>query len=110
MLSSSPIQELIKYIEDCFNDKCYQTILLGILSPKKSRFFLPDELKAFEAFAEHSSSKKSQVVRRNELLKIVMKPLETFLEENLQFYLLECNKNYILRALLSAIVESINIP
>jgi hypothetical protein len=44
-------------------------------------------------------------VRRHELLKVILKPLETFFEEHLSFYLLECNKNCVLGQVLHAIVE-----
>jgi uncharacterized protein with von Willebrand factor type A (vWA) domain len=44
-------------------------------------------------------------VRRQELLKVILKPLATFFEEHLQFYLEEMNKNPLLKGVLKAIVE-----
>ena len=38
-------------------------------------------------------------------MKFVLKPMETFFEENLQFYLMEINKNPLLKGVLKAIVE-----
>lgn len=78
---------------------------MGIFSPRSKTIFLPDEIEAFEAFKDLSSSKKTEVVRRQELVKMILKPLEIFFEEHLQFYLLEINKNLILRSVLKAIVE-----
>jgi hypothetical protein len=54
---------------------------------------------------EHTSSKKTPEQRRTELIKAIIKPLETFFEENFQYYLFEINKNLVLRQILSAIVE-----
>ncbi len=41
---------MIKYVDELFNDKCYQNMLVGIFSPKNKRVFMPEEIKAFEAF------------------------------------------------------------
>ena len=66
---------------------------------------MPEEIEAFEAFKDHNASKKPEEVRRSELLKCLLKPLEAFFEENLTYYLLEINKNHILKCVLSCIVE-----
>ncbi len=75
--------EMIKNIDELISDKCFQSIFLGIFSPNNKRYFMQEDIKAFEAYKEHSSSKKPEATRRQELLKIVLKPLETFFEENL---------------------------
>ena len=71
--------------------------------------FRPDEIEAFEAYSQLSTSKKDENVRRQELMKIIMKPLESFFEEHLQYYLQEINKNLILKYLLRAIIECTNL-
>jgi hypothetical protein len=78
---------------------------LGIFNPKSKSIFLKDEIEAFEAYSDYSSSKKPSHIRRQELLKMILKPLETFFEEHLQYYLLDTNKNLILKNVLKAIVE-----
>ncbi len=66
---------------------------------------MPEEIEAFSAFQDKSSSKKPEKIRREELLKVILKPLATFFEEHLQFYLEEINKNPLLKGVLKAIVE-----
>ena len=44
---------------------------------------MAEELEAFDAYKEHITSKKPDEVRRQELLKCLLKPLEAFFEENL---------------------------
>ena len=58
---------------------------------------MAEDLETFDVYSDKSSSKKPDAQRRQELIKVMLKPLETFFEEHLQFYLLECNKNFILR-------------
>lgn len=104
-ISNCFIQELLKSLDELINDKCYQNILMSLFTPKNRSIFLAEELEAFEAFKDRTSSKKPDNIRRAELLKMVMKPIEQFFEEHLQFYLLDINKNPLLRGLLKAIVE-----
>jgi hypothetical protein len=78
---------------------------MGLFVPKSKAVFSAEEIDAFNAFADKSSSKKDDAVRRSEILKMIMKPMEQFFEEHLQFYLAEINKNPLLRGLLKAIVE-----
>ena len=79
---------------------------MSLFTPKSKAIFHQDELDAFNAFADKSTSKKSDAQRRTELLKFILKPLESFFEEHLQFYLMEFNKNPLLKGVLKAIVES----
>ena len=95
----------MKCIDELVNEKCYQNIYMGIFTPKSKQVFLPEEIEAFTAFADKTSSKKPEQTRRHELLKVILKPLETFFEEHLQFYLEEINKNPLLKGVLKAIVE-----
>lgn len=46
-------------MDELINDKCYQNIFMGIFTPKNKTIFHQDELDAFNAYAEKSSSKKS---------------------------------------------------
>ena len=78
---------------------------MSLFTPKNRSIFQAEEIEAFEAFKDRTSSKKPDNVRRTELLKMVMKPMEQFFEEHLQFYLLDINKNPLLRGLLKATVE-----
>ncbi len=71
-----------------------------MLQPMSRRFFLPEEIEAMEALKDKSSSKKSERVRKQELIKAILKPFATFLEENLSYYVMEVNKNHILKCIL----------
>ena len=44
-------------------------------------------------------------MRRAELLQVVTKPLETFFEENMLYYLMDTQKNQLLPKTLSARIE-----
>lgn len=99
------LTELLKSIDELINEKTYQNIYMGIFTPKSKQVFLPEEIEAFSAFQDKTSSKKPEKVRREELLKVILKPLSTFFEEHLQFYLEEINKNPLLKGVLKAIVE-----
>lgn len=99
------ISELLKSVDELFNDKYYQQIIIGMLQPQSKRYFMPEEIDALEAYADKSTSKKSQQVRRQELIKGVLKPYATFLEENISYYVMEVNKNHVLRCLLQVVVE-----
>jgi len=70
------------------------------MHPNSKRYFLAEELDAMVAYKDHTTSKKSEGTRRNELIKSIIKPFCTFLEENLQYYMLEINKNHILKCML----------
>lgn len=78
---------------------------MGIFTPQNKTIFHPDEIEAFNAKKELSTSKKSDAQRRVEILKMILKPLETFFEEHLSFYLMEINKNPLLKGVLKAVVE-----
>ena len=96
---------MLKSLDELINDKCYQNILMGMFTPKSKAIFTAEEIEAFNAQSDKSSSKKSDKQRRLELLKMTLKPMESFFEEHLQFYLLEINKNPLLKGVLKAIVE-----
>ncbi|CDW78334.1 pumilio domain-containing protein kiaa0020 homolog [Stylonychia lemnae] len=99
------ITEILKNIDEFISDKYYQQVIIGVLQPRSKRYFIAEELEAFEALKEHTSSKKPEEVRRAELLKCLLKPLEAFFEENLSYYLLEINKNQVLKCVLQCIIE-----
>lgn len=99
------LTELLKCIDEFINEKTYQNIYMGIFAPKSKQFFLPEEIEAFSAFQDKTSSKKPDKTRREELLKVILKPLATFFEEHLQFYLEEINKNPVLKGVLKGIIE-----
>lgn len=52
-----------------------------------------------------SSSKKDPEVRRKELLQVITKPLETFFEENMLYYLMDTEKNHLLAKTLASRIE-----
>ncbi len=78
---------------------------MGLFTPLSKTIFSQEEIEAFTAWKDHTSSKKDDKVRRLEVLKMVLKPMVKFFEEHLQFYLLEINRNPLLRGVLKAIVE-----
>ena len=99
------MSDIILTVDENINDKCFQAIFLGIINPKSKRYFAAEEILAFEAHQEHSSSKKDAGVRRMELLKIITKPLETFFEEHMQFYLIDISKNPLLAKVFQSRIE-----
>ena len=62
------LSDIMLTIDENINDKCFQSIYLGIINPKSKRFFSQEDIVAFEAHQEHSTSKKDGEVRRKELL------------------------------------------
>lgn len=83
------LNDILLTIDENISDKCFATIFLGIYAPNSKRYFQQDEIDAFEAMQEHSTSKKDPAVRRLELMNICTKPLETFFEENMLWYLMD---------------------
>ena len=81
------LNDILLTIDDNANDRVFQNIFLGIICPKSRRYFSPEDIEAFEALKEHSTSKKDEATRRIELIQSFIKPLEIFYEEKMQFYL-----------------------
>lgn len=81
------LNDILLTIDENITDKYFNTVFLGIYAPKSKRFFQQDEINAFEAKMDLSTSKKDPAVRRIELMNIVTKPLETFFEEHMMWYL-----------------------
>lgn len=99
------LSDVMVTIDENINDKCFQAVYLGIINPKAKRFFTEEDIIAFEAHQEHSSSKKDAAVRRMELLNIITPPLEKFFEEHMQFYLSDISKNLLLAKVFQARIE-----
>jgi hypothetical protein len=99
------ITELLKCVDELINEKFYQNIYLGIFTPQSKLVFTTEEIEAFNAYSDRTTSKKPAATRRLELLQGILKPLESFFEEHLQYHLEEINKNPLLKAVLKAIVE-----
>jgi len=62
------ITELLKCVDELINEKFYQNIYLGIFTPLNKTVFAPEEIEAFTAFHDKSTSKKPEATRRLELL------------------------------------------
>jgi hypothetical protein len=77
------ITELLKCVDELINEKFYQNIFLGIFTPQNKAVFTQEEIEAFTAFQDKTTSKKPAATRRLELLQSIMKPLESFFEEHL---------------------------
>jgi hypothetical protein len=73
----------LKCLDELINEKFYQNIFMGIFTPLSKTVFLPEEIEAFTAFQDRTTSKKPTETRRLELLQGIFKPLETFFEEHL---------------------------
>jgi len=69
------------------------------------RYFTKDDLDAFEANQEQTTSKKNSDVRREELIKVVQGPLEKFFEENMAFYLRDISRNALLSKVMAQRIE-----
>ena len=90
------INDILVTIDDNKNDECFARIFMGIFCPKSKRFFTKDDLEAFEIYSDHNTSKKDPAQRRLELIGGCLKPLETFYEENMLWYLLDTVKSPLL--------------
>jgi len=99
------LQDVLLTLEENITDRCFLNIFLGIYCPKSKRYFLQEEIEAFEAKADRSTSKKDPATRRLELMNIVTKPLETFFEENMLWYLQDTNKCPLLARVFAARIE-----
>jgi hypothetical protein len=99
------INDILLTVDENINDRCFQNIFLGIYAPKSRRFFGEEEVAAFEIYQEHTTSKKDPIVRRDELIKLVTKPLETFYEEHMLIYVMDITKNPLFIKVLQARIE-----
>ena len=99
------LNDILLTLEENINDKSFQTIFLGIFSPESKRYFIQDEIDAFQAYQDKNTSKKDKIQRREELIQAVVGPLEKFYEEHMQFYLLDIAKNPLLAKLLAVRIE-----
>ena len=99
------LSDILVTLDENKHDECFIRLFMGIFSPENKRFFSTDEIAAFKCLQEHSTSKKEGSVRRAELLQVVTKPLETFFEENMLYYLMDTQKNQLLPKTLSARIE-----
>jgi hypothetical protein len=116
------LHEALKLIDDHIEDNFFQSVLISALTlpapiekkkDQKSKvfhnpFLTVDDFKCMRAGADLSTSKKDPVIRHKELVKIVQKPLETFFEEKLQYYLQEPKGNILMKALFIAIAAQGN--
>ena len=116
------LHEAIKVIDDHIEDHFYQSVLISALTlpapidkskDEKTKtfhnpFLTAEDLKCLRAGSQLSTSKKDPVTRHKELVKIVQKPLETFFEEKLQYYLQEPKGNILMKALFIAIAAQGN--
>lgn len=114
------LHEAIKVIDDHIEDHFYQSVLISALTQEAplqkvqkeqkvkvfhNPFLTVDDLKCMQSGKEFSTSKKDPVTRHHELVKIVQKPLETFFEEKLTYYLQEPKGNIVMKALFIAIAS-----
>ena len=104
------MHDVLLQLDDNISDPSYQNVLLSALapltvSPKDATayagtYFIPKEdLAAMGYLLGKSTSKKERSVRGQELIKIVEKPLETFFEEKLGYYLLDTKPNRVMKQL-----------
>jgi hypothetical protein len=99
------VNDLLLTIDENIADKTFQAIFLGIYAPNSKRYFTSEDLAAFEANQEQTTSKKNSDVRREELIKIVQGPLEKFFEENMSFYLRDISRNALLSKVMAQRIE-----
>lgn len=62
------LSDMLLTIDDNKNDEFFSKIFIGMYAPSSKRYFGQDEIDSFDAFKEHSTSKKDSKVRRMELL------------------------------------------
>jgi len=99
------LSDVLVMIDDLKSDECFVKLFMGIFCPDSKRYFSEEELEAFSCLKEHSTSKKDADQRHQEILSIVTKPIETFFEENMLYYLLDTRKNHLLPRVLGARIE-----
>ena len=54
------VSELLKTLDELINDRCYQNIFMGIFTPRSRAVFMAEEVEAFEAFKDATTSKKPE--------------------------------------------------
>jgi len=52
------LADILLVLDDNKDDECFVRLFMGIYAPDNKRFFLPDEIAAFNSLKEHTSSKK----------------------------------------------------
>ena len=92
-------------MDDNKTDESFCKILIGVYHPQAKQYFTADDIEAFDALKERTTSKKDPVIRRKELLQITTMPLEKFFEENMLYYLMDTEKNHLLAKTISARIE-----
>lgn len=103
------IHDLMLKIDDNVTEKTFQNIFIGVYAPKSKRHFDAEEIAAFEAYQEHSTSKKDAEMRRLELLQAICGPLEKFFEEGMAAYLQDINKTPLLAKMMAMRIELGNV-
>lgn len=99
------IQDMLLTLDENKTDESFCKILIGIYAPTSKQYFTAEDLQAFEALKHLSTSKKDPELRRKELLQVITKPLETFFEENMLYYLMDTEKNHLLAKTLASRIE-----
>lgn len=90
------INDILLTIDDNMIDRSFQNIFIGIIDPNSKRYFAKEDIEAFEAHMELTTSKKEPGSRRSELIQSFIPTLEKFYEENMQFYINDINKHPLL--------------
>lgn len=99
------IHDLLMCIDEGIEVKGFQNIFIGIQSPLQKRYFDADDIAAFTAYQQHSTSKKAPELRRKELIQAVCKPLENFFYEKLSTHLADVTKVPLLAKVLAMRIE-----
>lgn len=104
------LHESLKVVDDQIGDKNFQNSMISALLPLskdkdtlRNTCLTPEDIECLSTLSAMTSSKKDSETRAQELFKIVQKPLETFFEEKLQYYLQDIREQPVLRALCQAI-------
>ena len=104
------LHDLLISVDEGIEARCFQSIFIGIAQPRSKRTFDAEDLAAFTALQEHSTSKKAADVRRQELMQAVCHPLENFFYEKLHYHLEDVTKVPLLKEVLAMRIELGGVP
>ena len=77
------INDILLTVDDNMTDRSFQNIFIGIIEPNSKRYFAKEDIEAFEAHMDLTTSKKDPANRRTELIQSFVPTLEKFYEENM---------------------------
>lgn len=86
-------------------DPIASRIMLGMFDWRNKQYFSQEERDSFFAYEDLTTSKKSEKIRKEELLSLVVRRLSEIYEEKMLYYIQDA-KTDVMQALLGNAIES----